>query len=148
MEPELLPSSWPATVHFLIGLVGVMGIVYLLIATVNQARKLFGRRPPMDEQVALLDKDLRREMKAGDKEVERQVASLRVDMNSQFEDLSLARKDHQIVIERSFEKLSDKLDEQTEILRVAADRRVEVTNDKITELKVTIGKIDERTKKL
>ncbi len=147
MDPNI-PTSWPETIKWIVGAMGALTIVYLIFATLNQGKKLFGRKPPMDEQVELLDRDLRKDMAAGDAAVLDQVKCLRLDMNAQFSEMGDARRDHASAIERSFEKLARKLDEQTVELKASAERRTEATNDKITELKVSIGKIEERTKNL
>jgi hypothetical protein len=129
-------------------LFGAAAFVLVALMVVNQWKKLFGRRPPLDEQLSILDKSLRKDMRAGDAAVEKQIESLRVEVGGKFDELAETREVHSLQIARSFEGISKKLDEQTSVLTVSAEKRTEATNEKISDLRVAIGKLDERTKKL
>lgn len=50
--------QWPATLQFIIGLVGLLSIVTLIFGVVLQAKKLFGRNPPIGDDL----KNLRSEI--------------------------------------------------------------------------------------
>ncbi len=133
---------------WVMGLFGAAAFVLVALMVVNQWKKLFGRRPPLDEQLSILDKSLRKDMRSGDAAVEKQIESLRVEVGGKFDELAETREVHSLQIARSFEGISKKLDEQTSVLTVSAEKRTEATNEKISDLRVAIGKLDERTKKL
>lgn len=148
MGEEILPLQWPSVMPWLMGAVGVMAIIYLAFSTVIAGRKLFGKHPPMDEQLETLDRSLRKQITDGDKQVANQVESLREDFEEQFDELAVARRDHDRVLVQNFKELGEKLGEQTHELTSAAQRRTDTINEKITDLAVAIGKLDERTEKL
>lgn len=45
----------PLTGSWFVGLLGALGCVYLVLGVWSQARKIFSRRPPIDEDLARLD---------------------------------------------------------------------------------------------
>lgn len=51
LEPEI---HWPATVQTLIGIVGLLAIVWLILSVAIACKKLFGKRPPVHEELARL----------------------------------------------------------------------------------------------
>src|SRR4051812_23408934 len=91
---------WTTTTSWLLGALGALGAAFLLFGVINQARKLFGRRPPLDDQLSHLDRSLRKDMKKGDQAVERQIRSLRDDVNTQFNQMIEVRRDHGNEIKR------------------------------------------------
>ncbi len=129
------------TMTWLYGALGAVLIVGAILGTFNQGKKLFGRRPPMDEQLAHLDKTIRRDM-------EKQIKQLRRDFTSKFDEMKHARTEHGAVIERSFERLGTKLDEQTADIKADGARRGEAIGEKFLEVFRELGELKERTKKL
>lgn len=53
---------WSETSKWLFGLLGALGVVWLIFSVVIQARKLFGRVPPMQDELEQRDKRLRGEI--------------------------------------------------------------------------------------
>jgi len=54
---------WPATQSWLLGLLGAASFLYVILGTINQGRKLFGRTPPIDEDLQRLNSSLKKELK-------------------------------------------------------------------------------------
>jgi uncharacterized protein (DUF342 family) len=50
--------QWPATIQFIIGLVGVLSIISLVFGVAIQARKLFGRNPPINDDLKSLRSEI------------------------------------------------------------------------------------------
>ena len=75
---------WPVTGNWLLGLVGVLAVVYLILGVAWQCKKLFGKNPPLEER-------FREELDA-----------LQFDMDERFRELALERA-------RSINELSDKI---------------------------------------
>lgn len=67
---------WSATSQWLFGALGFLGIVYLLFGVAIGARKLFGTRPPLDDQLLEVQKVLRAEFKAGDDSLRRSIETI------------------------------------------------------------------------
>lgn len=53
----------PVTGNWFIGLLGALGCVYLVLGVWAQARKLFSRRPPIDEDIARLQHSFKSDLK-------------------------------------------------------------------------------------
>jgi hypothetical protein len=136
------------TMTWVYGALGASGVVGMILFTIVQARKVFGRKPPMDEQLSHLDKSLRKDMRAGDFALEEQIKSMRNEVKGKFDEISEARADHNSEIQRNFGAIAKKLDEQTAFLTVSAERRANETGDKILDLHKICARLDERTKKL
>jgi heme exporter protein D len=45
---QLTPTQWPAVAQWLAGAVAVLAVLYLLMATIVQSKKLLGRQPPLE----------------------------------------------------------------------------------------------------
>jgi hypothetical protein len=54
--PFNITGSW------LLGLIGCLSIIYLILGVWSSARKLFGRRPPIDEDIARLQASMKIEL--------------------------------------------------------------------------------------
>ena len=80
--------EWPATIQVLIGIVGLLSIVALIFTVALQARKLFGKHPPLHEEM----KSVREEFRAADQAL---LIALREESEKrevQFADLQIERQ--------------------------------------------------------
>jgi hypothetical protein len=57
-----LSGTWPATIKVAIGIIGLLCIASLIFSVVLQSRKLFGRRPPIEDELDKLEKKLHAEV--------------------------------------------------------------------------------------
>ncbi len=78
------PVPWAVTGNWLLGLIGVLSVVYLGLGLAWQCKKLFGKHPPVEEQ-------FRHEIEA-----------LRAEMDERFRELALERA-------RNISELSEKI---------------------------------------
>jgi 16S rRNA U516 pseudouridylate synthase RsuA-like enzyme len=125
---------WSATTTWLLGALGALTLFWIIISTINQARKLWGRKPPMDEQISALDKSIRREIKAGDEALQ-----------DQLDEVVQDRIEHHAQIERTIGAISNKIEDLKTDFFADGARRTEATNVEIRKLAVAIGRLDERT---
>jgi hypothetical protein len=77
IQPDM---NWPETIKTLVGIVGVLSIVWLILSVAVTSKKLFGRKPPIFEE---LDK-LRKEFAAGDLALTGQINQLQSQMREGF----------------------------------------------------------------
>ena len=49
---------WGVTSHWLFGLIGALGVAWLMLGIANQSRKVFGKRPPLYEELGTLRTEL------------------------------------------------------------------------------------------
>lgn len=54
MEPDI---HWPDTIKVIVGLVGLLSIVWLILSVAIACRKLFGKHPPIHEELIRLRKE-------------------------------------------------------------------------------------------
>jgi len=59
LQPDL---NWPETLKALVGIVGILSIIYLVFSVAIAWKKLFGRRPPIAEELDRLEKKLHAEI--------------------------------------------------------------------------------------
>ena len=50
LAQEMPQVPWSTTSGWLWGAIGFTGVVFLVLGVVNQCRKLWGRKPPLDEE--------------------------------------------------------------------------------------------------
>ena len=55
LQPDM---NWPATLKFIVGMVGMLMIVWLVFSVAIAWNKLFGRRPPIGDEIAALEKKI------------------------------------------------------------------------------------------
>jgi hypothetical protein len=89
---------WAKTEHWLFGLIGFMGIIALVSVIAVNARKMFGKHPPIHEELTLI----RHEFKESDQQLERAICQERKDREEQMADLQRDRQ-------RSVEKIHKKM---------------------------------------
>jgi len=94
MIAQVPTVPWPVTTQWLFGLLGAAAVVYLGLSIATQARKLWGRRPPIDDDFARL----RLEMKTGDEALGRRMDQL----DEQYISLQTER-------ERTWRELKDEI---------------------------------------
>jgi len=68
--PEI---PWSTTGGFMLGLIGVLGVAWLVLQVIIGGRKLFGHKPPIDDQLAILEKRLQIEFRSGDESLSRTI---------------------------------------------------------------------------
>lgn len=84
LQPDM---NWPATLKFIVGLVGLLMIIWLVFSVAIAWKKLFGRRPPISEEIAKLETKVHQQVlesyegayKAAD-EAKAQVALVRAEL--------------------------------------------------------------------
>jgi len=91
MTSQIPPIQWPVSGEWLVGLIGVLGVVYLILGVVYQGRLLFGKHPPLSEEVSRIYQELRRELASTNQVCEQRHGALRVEVDERFRDLSLER---------------------------------------------------------
>ncbi|EEF62084.1 hypothetical protein [Pedosphaera parvula] len=158
LAQEAVPQvPWPATSTWLLGAIGFMGIVLLILGVVNQARKLWGRQPPIDEELANLDEDfdkrertIRFDIQAGDEQLEQLMAELRAEVEFKLDALGIEKqqqsKDLHDKIDGRFMHMLEKMEEMKGELLVAGQRRGKEIHDRINEVSELVARVDERTK--
>lgn len=45
------PIGWDTTGHFMLGLIGVLGVVLIIMQIAVASRKLFGKHPPIEQEL-------------------------------------------------------------------------------------------------
>jgi len=84
-------AAWPATGAWMLGLIGVLAVVNLVFGVVNSARRLFAKHPPVDEQLARIESECKREAAQASQRCEARHESLKAAMDEKFRDLALER---------------------------------------------------------
>jgi hypothetical protein len=85
IEPAV---SWTPTVQALVGLVGVLAIVWLILSVAIASRKLFGKHPPVHEELRII----RNEFQQADNELALAIAAEAQKREKAFEDLQMERQ--------------------------------------------------------
>ena len=107
-----LSGTWPATIKAGVGIMGLLCIASLVFSVVLQARKLFGRRPPIEDELERLEKKLHaqvidsfgRAYKRAD-EARALAEALRAEMDLKFEKLHEDRQRVQENINHAFRNI-------------------------------------------
>jgi hypothetical protein len=94
--------TWPATGSWMLGLIGVLAVVNLIFGVANSARRLFAKHPPVDDQLARIESDCKREAAQASQRCETRHESIKAAMDEKFRDLALERA-------RSIGQLHDKI---------------------------------------
>ncbi len=79
--PMKVTGAW------MLGLLGLLGIVYVVLGVVIQWKKLFGRTPPINEELERRDKRLHQAMHDGDTALANRIMG----MEERFEELQAER---------------------------------------------------------
>lgn len=80
--------EWPATIQLLMGIVGLLSIVALIFTVALQARKLFGKHPPLHEEM----KSVREEFRAADQALALSLREEGEKREQQFAELQIERQ--------------------------------------------------------
>jgi len=99
---EAIP--WSTTGSFVLGLLGVMGVVALMLVIVKMWRDIFCRRPPLNEELQRREEMLRIDLKSLDVKI----LQVRQDFDARFNTMQIDRQ-------RTVAELHEKIN------RVAAD---------------------------
>jgi hypothetical protein len=78
MTPETIP--WPITANWLLGLTGALALSYLALEVTARCRKVFGKNPPISDQITRLASDC-----------ERRHEILRGEMDERFREYTIER---------------------------------------------------------
>lgn len=89
MLAQLDPGvNWTPTMHALVGLVGVLAVIWLILSVAIASRKLFGKHPPIHEELRII----RNEFQQADNELAQAIADEAEKREKAFEDLQLERQ--------------------------------------------------------
>lgn len=113
-QPDL---SWPETLKTLVGIVGVLMIVWLIFSVAIAWKKLFGRRPPIQDELDKLEARLHAEIiesyarsfSAAD-EAKAQVTELRSHLDNVHESLKTAGTKREDTMRNQIEDVRKELD--------------------------------------
>jgi signal transduction histidine kinase len=155
---DTIPSvPWSTTSNWILGAIGFLGIVTLVLGVINQSRKLWGRKPPIDEEFANLgeslakrENTLRFDIQAGDERLEQLMNELRAEVEFKYDTLVNERqrqsKDLHDKIDTRFMHMMEKMEEVKGELLVAGQRRGREIHDRINDVSELVARVDERTK--
>lgn len=126
----LPPIPWSTTGQWLLGLFAFVAVIGSVLFTINQAKKLFGRTPPLDEELSRKHKKIFGEIEHGKNAVKKE---LRAEMHAQTERI---------------EKLEERYDE----LQLDRERKWNTLQKEMHELELKLatftGRIEQLLKKL
>jgi hypothetical protein len=157
LAQEMPQVPWSTTSAWLWGAIGFTGVVFLVLGVVNQCRKLWGRKPPLDEEFENLganleerERTLRFDIQAGDERLEQSFNELRAEMDLKIDALAGERKrqskDLHEKIDGRFMHMLEKMEEMKGELLVAGQRRGKEIHDRINDVSELVARVDERTK--
>jgi hypothetical protein len=75
----------------MLGLIGALAVVNLIFGVANSARKLFAKHPPVDDQLARIEGECKRESAQAAIRCEARHEALKSVMDEKFRDLALER---------------------------------------------------------
>jgi hypothetical protein len=88
---QLSSVPWPLAGNWFLGLVGVLGVAWLVLGVAHQSRRLFGKHPPLGEELARIDQELRRDLARVAKECEHRHEIIHNEMDERFRELAVER---------------------------------------------------------
>ena len=88
MLAEINFTAWPDTLKVSAGLFGLVVIATALLKCWNEAKKAFGKRPPIDDQL----KEIHALIRKGDAAVHRRVDVIEEDVAERFTNLAIDRQ--------------------------------------------------------
>jgi len=107
-----LSGTWPATAKAGLGIIGLLCIASLVFSVVLQSRKLFGRRPPIEDELERLEKKLHAQVLESygraykrAEEAHALAEALRADMDQKFDKLHEDRQRVQENINHAFRNI-------------------------------------------
>lgn len=75
-QTNLPPIPWSTTGTFTLGLIGLLSVSGLMLWIYNQAKKAFGRNPPMHEELDKRDRALRKMIFASEVNMKERITRL------------------------------------------------------------------------
>jgi hypothetical protein len=75
-QTNLPPIPWSTTGGFMLGLIGVLSVGGLFLWIFNQAKRAFGRTPPMDVELDKRDRALRKMIFASEQNMKERISRL------------------------------------------------------------------------
>jgi len=87
MIAQLSPIEWNTTGNFVLGLIGVLGVVLIVMQIAVAGRKLFGKHPPIHEEL----RAVRNEFQSADAALARAIREEREKRELAFSDLAIER---------------------------------------------------------
>ena len=91
IQAQVSPVPWPLTGNWFVGLVGVLGVVYLVLGVAHQCRRLFGKHPPIGEELIRVDNQLRHDLARFSHDCERRHGALHDELDERFRELTIER---------------------------------------------------------
>lgn len=125
----------PVTANWVLGLLGFLGVVFFILAGINQAKKLFSRQPPMDDEIDRLDRKIDATRARGD-----------AARKGIYEIISADRQQYTEKLGEMKDEMNSKLEEIRAELSADGARRLEQINEQFRDIASTLGRLDERTK--
>src|SRR5690349_7303048 len=102
IQAQISPVPWPLTGNWFVGLIGVLGVVYLVLGVAQQCRRLFGKHPPIGEELSRVNQELRNDLTRVAMDCERRHSSLHNELDERFRELAVERT-------RSLSELHEKI---------------------------------------
>jgi len=101
---------WSATGSWMVGLIGVLGVVYLGLGVWSQIKKLFGQTPPMHEALEQRDKALRKMIFASEAAMKERIQNERerIDVLEQrYLEMQIDRERKWATLQKSISELAE-----------------------------------------
>lgn len=101
---------WSATGSWMVGLIGVLGVVYLGLGVWSQIKKLFGQTPPMHEALEQRDKALRKMIFASEAGLKERIQTERVridQLEQRYLEMQIDRERKWSVLQKSISELAE-----------------------------------------
>lgn len=87
MIAEIPPVEWSTTGNVMLGIIGILGVCVLILSFVEKWKKVFGKHPPLHEEIEKLRSDVKISVAGAYKAVEKE----RLTREQAFQDLALER---------------------------------------------------------
>ncbi len=101
---------WSATGSWMVGLIGVLGVVYLGLGVWSQIKKLFGQTPPMHEALEQRDKALRKMIFASEAGLKERIQTERVridQLEQRYLEMQIDRERKWATLQKSISELAE-----------------------------------------
>lgn len=107
---ELPEVPWANTGNWMLGLIGVLGVVYLGLGVWSQVKKLFGQTPPMHEALDQRDKALRKMIFASEAGLKERIQNerMRIDtLEQRYLEMQIDRERKWAALQKSISELAE-----------------------------------------
>jgi TolA-binding protein len=104
--------QWPATLQVLVGICGLLTLVALVFTVALQARKLFGRTPPINDELEKRDKALRKMIFASENNLKERLQETRQrieNLEARYEEMQIDRQRKWEELQRDFQEVRETL---------------------------------------